>query len=161
MTSIINVKWSKYGEYVRINSLCILYFVSWVHSRNLVASINNFGWFLVRQMSCFKRRQTDRWAAGGGGEMIILKKRDRPKSIQDTNTNAICRISQEVPFRDRIHERICDQILKSFPPCYLHSPLLTDFIPPPHILLSKSGLKLVCNSQNLNETVRSWLRLLV
>jgi hypothetical protein len=41
--------------------------------------------------------ETDRWAAGGGGEMIILKKRDRPQSIQDTNTNAIYRISQEDP----------------------------------------------------------------
>jgi hypothetical protein len=50
--------------------------------------------------------------------MIILKKRDRPKSIRDTNTNAICRISQEEPFRDRIHDRICDKILKSFPPCF-------------------------------------------
>jgi hypothetical protein len=54
--------------------------------------------------------ETDRWAAGGGGgEMIILKKRDRPKSIQDTNTNAICCISQEEPFRDQIHERICEK----------------------------------------------------
>jgi hypothetical protein len=42
--------------------------------------------------------ETDRWAAGGGGEMIILKKRDRPRSIQDTKINAICCISQEDPF---------------------------------------------------------------
>jgi hypothetical protein len=79
-----------------------LYFVlcpANTHSDNLVFSIYNFlDDFLVRQMSCFKRRQTGRWAAGGGGEMIILKKRDRPKSIQDTNTNAICCISQEDPF---------------------------------------------------------------
>ncbi len=31
--------------------------------------------------------------------------------------------------------------LKSFPPCYSQSPLLTDFTPPP----PKNGLKLVCN----------------
>ncbi len=62
--------------------------------------------------------ETDRWAAGGGGEMIILKKRDRPKSIQDANINVTCLISQGEPFRDRIHKRICDKILKSFPPWY-------------------------------------------
>jgi|LakMenE01Jun11ns_1017448.scaffolds.fasta_scaffold8432406_1 hypothetical protein len=44
--------------------------------------------------------------------------------------------------RGRILGRNWDTILKSFPPCYSQSPLLTDLLPPP---LSKSGLKLVCN----------------
>jgi hypothetical protein len=63
----------------------------------------------------------------------------------------------------------------NFPPCYSQSYILTDFNPTP--LLSKSGLKLVCNvnlytktsnlrtlkimPSNLNEILRSWIRLLV
>ncbi len=43
--------------------------------------------------------------------------------------------------RGRILGRNWDKSLKSFPPCYSQSPLVTDFIPPPP---SKSGLKLVC-----------------
>ncbi len=45
--------------------------------------------------------------------------------------------------RGRILGRNWDKSLKSFPPCYSQSPLLTDFTP--HPPLSKSGLKLVCN----------------
>ncbi len=44
--------------------------------------------------------------------------------------------------RGRILGRNWDKSLKSFPPCYSLSPLITDFTLPP---LSKSGLKLVCN----------------
>jgi hypothetical protein len=42
--------------------------------------------------------------------------------------------------RGRIPGRNWDQRLRSFPPCYAQSPLLTDLLPPP---LNKSGLKLV------------------
>jgi hypothetical protein len=67
--------------------------------------------------------------------------------------------------------------LESFPPCYSQSPILTHFTPPPPHpprANSKSGLKLFCNvnivygnhrsaltimSRNLNEIVRSWIRL--
>ncbi len=42
--------------------------------------------------------------------------------------------------RGRILGRNWDKSLMTFPPCYLQSPLLTDFTP-----LSKSGLKLVCD----------------
>ncbi len=52
------------------------------------------------------------------------------------------------------------RVLRVFSPCYSQSSLLTDFTP---LLPSKSGLKLVCNIKivygNLNETVRSWIRL--
>ncbi len=49
--------------------------------------------------------------------------------------------------RGRILGRNWGKSLKSFPPCYSQSPLLTDFTPPPHPAphLSKSGLKLVFN----------------
>jgi hypothetical protein len=43
--------------------------------------------------------------------------------------------------RGRILGRNWDKSLKSFLPCYSHSPLLTDFTTP----LNKSDLKLVCN----------------
>jgi hypothetical protein len=60
-----------------------------------------------RQMGSRRRRWNDN-----------SEEEDMPKSIQDTNTNDICLISQEEPFRDRIHELICDKILKSFSPFY-------------------------------------------
>jgi hypothetical protein len=44
--------------------------------------------------------------------------------------------------RGRILGHYWDKSLKSFPPCYSQSPLLTDLPPLPP---SKSGLKLVCN----------------
>jgi hypothetical protein len=43
--------------------------------------------------------------------------------------------------RGRNLGRNWDKSLKSFPPCYSQSPLLTDSPPPP----TKNGLKLVCN----------------
>ncbi len=42
---------------------------------------------------------------------------------------------------------------KSFPPCYSQSPLLTDFTPPPP--LKKIGLKLVCNVNILDGSLKS------
>jgi hypothetical protein len=53
----------------------------------------------------------------------------------------------------RILGRNWGKILKSFPPCYLQSPLLTDFTPLPP--LSKSGLKLVCNVNNVYGNLKS------
>ncbi len=66
-----------------------------------------------------------------------------------------------------------DKSLKSFPPCYSQSPLLTDCTPPPP-LEQENGLKLVCNvnivqwnpslrslkimPRNLNEIECSWIR---
>jgi hypothetical protein len=44
----------------------------------------------------------------------------------------------------RILGRNWGKSLRSFPPCYSQSPLLTDFTPPPPPP-SKNGLKLVCN----------------
>jgi hypothetical protein len=52
-------------------------------------------------------------------------------------------------YRGRILRRNWDKILKSFPPCYSQSPLLTD--PPP----SKCGLKLVCNVSIVYGNLRS------
>jgi hypothetical protein len=77
---------------------------------------------------------------------------------------------QSVVCRGRILGRNWDKGLKSFPPFYSQSPLLTDILPPPP--LSKSGL--LCKhcirkpqvlelsrllTKNLNEIVRSWIRL--
>ncbi len=52
------------------------------------------------------------------------------------------KIRQNDPmYRGRILERNWDK--KSNPPCYSHSHLPTDFIPPPPMIIN--GLKLVCN----------------
>jgi hypothetical protein len=55
--------------------------------------------------------------------------------------------------RGRILRRNLDKSLKSFPPCYSQSPLLTDIPPPPP--LSKSGLKLVHNVNNVYGNLKS------
>ncbi len=47
--------------------------------------------------------------------------------------------------RGRILGRYWKKNLKSFPPCYLQSPLQTDLSPPPFPPPSKSGLNLVSN----------------
>ncbi len=76
--------------------------------------------------------------------------------------------------RGRILGRNWDKNFNSYPPCYSQSPLLTDLTPPP--LLSKNGMKLVCNvniayeisslktlkimPRNRNKIVHSWIRLL-
>ncbi len=73
----------------------------------------------------------------------------------------------EAKFLDVIVTKVLRDV---FPPCYSESPLKKDFTPPPPS--SKSGLKLVCNVnityslrtlkimlRNLNEIVRSWIRL--
>jgi hypothetical protein len=56
----------------------------------------------------------------------------------------LSRLPNSCASRGRILGRNRDKNLKSFPPCYSQSPLLTDFTPPPPSL-SKSALKLVCN----------------
>ncbi len=88
------------------------------------------------------------------------------------NCHSVCTLGTDK--RGRILGRYWDRSLKSFPPCYLQSPLLLDFTPlppPPH---SKSGLKVGCDvygnlksensqdyAQNLNEIVCSWIGLRV
>ncbi len=79
----------------------------------------------------------------------------------DRQTKGMRGIRDELVFektisRGRILERIWDKSLKSFPPCYSQSPLLTDSHPP----LSKSGLKLVCNVNIVYSTEISSLRTL-
>ncbi len=56
---------------------------------------------------------------------------------------ADCHAYEGLETRGRILGRNWGKSLQSFSPCYSHSPLITDFTPPPP--LSKSGLKLVCN----------------
>ncbi len=58
-------------------------------------------------------------------------------------------------FWGRIHGRNCDKSLKSFPPCYSQSPLLTDFTPLPPPPPGKSGLKLVCEVNIVYPSLKS------
>ncbi len=56
-------------------------------------------------------------------------------------------------YRGRILGRNGDKSLKSFPPCYSLSSLLTDFTPPSP--WSKIGLKLVCKVNFVHENLKS------
>jgi hypothetical protein len=62
--------------------------------------------------------------------------------------------------RGRILRRNWDKSLKSFPSCYSQSPLRTNFFPPPPPPEQTSSLRtLKSMPRNLNEIVRSWIRL--
>ncbi len=71
----------------------------------------------------------------------------KPYRTEETHS---CKVN-----RGRILGRHWDKSLKSFPPCYSQSPLLTN-LPPPHPPpLSRSGLKLVCNVDILYGKLKS------
>jgi hypothetical protein len=59
--------------------------------------------------------------------------------VVESVLHSVCFVCTESELLDVIGTKVS---LKSFPPCYSQSPLITDFTPPPP---SNSGLKLVCN----------------